>query len=162
MTAAEEVLDLLLENARYSSRDLARMTGLSEREIETAIEDLEGDGVIQGYFAVVDWERADREHVRAEVEVDVTLDRETSYVDIANRLARFPEVTALRLVTGDYDFSMEVEADSMHGVSRFVSEKVAPLPEVNGTVTHLVMESFKEGGILMADDEDDDRLSVSP
>jgi DNA-binding Lrp family transcriptional regulator len=162
MTTEAEVLDALLENARYSTADLARMTGLAEADVETAIDRLESSGVVRGYRAVVDWERADRERVRAEVEVDVTLDRETGYSDVAERLAGFDEVTALRLVSGDYDFDMEVEAGTIREVSMFIADEVAPLPEVDSTVTHLVMNSYKEGGIEFDDRDDDDRLSVWP
>ncbi|PSQ15332.1 Lrp/AsnC family transcriptional regulator [Halobacteriales archaeon QS_8_69_26] len=159
--AADAVLDLLLENARYTTTDIARMTGLDEPSVSETIQSLEDEGVIRGYRAVVDWSEADRERVQAEVEVNVTLDRETGYEDVAERLVEFDEVTSLRLVSGDYDFDMEVEADSMRDVSAFVSEQVAPMPAVDGTVTHLVMASYKEGGMEM-DDDDDDRLSVSP
>lgn len=160
--AEAAVLDLLLENARYTTTDMARMTGLDEPTVAATVERLEERGVVQGYRAVVDWSRADRDLVRAEVEVDVTLDRETSYDDVATRLAGFPEVSSLRLVSGSYDFIMEVEGETMQDVSNFVSEKVAPLPAVHGTVTHFVMESFKEAGVEFEDGDDDDRLSVSP
>ncbi|WP_207588696.1 Lrp/AsnC family transcriptional regulator [Halomontanus rarus] len=156
-----EVLELLRENARYSTADIARMTDLSESEVEAAIEDLEAAGVVRGYQAVVDWDKLEDERVRAEVELNVTLDRETGYADIAARLARFPQVTALRLVSGDYDFDMEVEGDSIREVSQFVSEKVAPVPEITQTVTHYVMTSYKENGIELGDGDDDDRLSYS-
>ncbi len=157
-----EVLELLRENARYDTADIARMTDLDEEGVAAAIESLEAAGVIRGYQAVVDWDRLEHERVRAEVELNVTLDRETSYGDIAERLARFPEVTALRLVSGDYDFDMEVEGDSIREVSQFISEKVAPVPEITQTVTHYVMTSYKEHGIELDDGDDDDRLSVSP
>ncbi|MCU4740007.1 Lrp/AsnC family transcriptional regulator [Halobacteria archaeon AArc-m2/3/4] len=156
-----EVLELLRENARYSTADIARMTDLSESEVEAAIEELEAAGVVRGYQAVVDWDKLEDERVRAEVELNVTLDRETGYADIAERLARFPQVKALRLVSGDYDFDMEVEADSIREVSQFVSEKVAPVPEITQTVTHYVMTSYKENGIELGDGDDDDRLSYS-
>jgi DNA-binding Lrp family transcriptional regulator len=162
MSSREEILALLQENARYSTADMARQTGLDESEVEETIEQLEADGAIRGYTAVVDWNNVDRERVRALVELNVTLDRETSYTDIADRLAKFPEVDSLRLVSGDYDFDMEVEGDSMSEVSRFISEKVAPVPEITQTVTHYVMESYKEEGIEFGDGHDDDRLSVSP
>jgi DNA-binding Lrp family transcriptional regulator len=162
MSSREEILALLQENARYSTEDMARQTGLSESEVETTIEELEADGAIRGYTAVVDWNSVEQERVRALVELNVTLDRETSYTDIADRLAKFPEVDSLRLVSGDYDFDMEVEGDSMSEVSRFISEKVAPVPEITQTVTHYVMESYKEEGIEFGDGHDDDRLSVSP
>jgi len=71
-------------------------------------------------------------------------------------------VKALRLVSGDYDFDMEVEGDSIREVSMFVSEKVAPVPEITQTVTHYVMTSYKEHGIELGDGDEDDRLSFSP
>ncbi len=162
MNTREEVLSLLRENARYSMTDLARMTDAEEDEVEEIIEALESDGVIRGYQAVVDWRQTDEEPVRALVECNVTLDRETGYDDIAQRLVGFPEVESLRLVSGEYDFSMTVEGDSMSEVSRFVSEKVAPVPEITQTVTHYLMESYKERGIELGRRDDDDRLSISP
>ena len=157
-----EILALLRENARYSVADMARMTGIDEAEVESVVADLEADGVVRGYQAVVDWSAHGDEPVRAVVELNVTLDRETSYRDIADRLAKFPETRSLRLVSGDYDFAMEIEADTMGEVSRFVAEKVAPVPEITQTVTHYVMETYKDDGIVFDDGHDDDRLSVTP
>jgi DNA-binding Lrp family transcriptional regulator len=162
MSNRDEVLALLRENARYSTADMARMTDLSESEVEAAVAALEEDGVVRGYQAIVDHSKLDEESVRATVELNVTLDRETGYDDIARRLAKFPEVQGLRLVSGDFDFALEVEGDSMSEVSRFISEKVAPVPEITQTVTHYIMESYKERGVEFGDGHDDDRLSVSP
>jgi hypothetical protein len=50
----------------------------------------------------------------------------------------------------------------MGKVSRFVSEKVAPVPEITQTVTHYVMETYKEAGHRFEETGDDDRLSVTP
>jgi DNA-binding Lrp family transcriptional regulator len=162
MDERAEILDLLRENARYSVADLARMTALDEADVAATIEQLEADGVVRGYQAVVDWGGWTDEPVQAHVELNVTLDRETSYRDIADRIARFTEVRSLRLVSGDYDFSLEVEAETMGQVSRFVSEKVAPVPEITQTVTHYIMDTYKQNGIVFDDDDDDERLSVTP
>ncbi|WP_101297803.1 Lrp/AsnC family transcriptional regulator [Halegenticoccus soli] len=162
MDAKRELLDLLLSNARESATDLARQTGLDEAEVEALIEELESDGVVRGYKAVVDWDRVDEEHVQAEVELNVELDRETGYEEIARRITKFPQVSSLRLVSGNYDFAVDVEGKSMHDVSNFVSEQIAPIPEVTQTVTHFVMETYKERGIEFGDRDGDDRLSVSP
>jgi len=162
MNAEREVLDVLTTNARESAADIARQTGLDEAEVEAAIETLEREGVVHGYQAVVDWDRLEAETVRAVVEVNVELDRETGYEEVADRIAKFPAVEALHLVSGDFDFAVEVTADSMHDVSRFVSEQIAPMPAVTQTVTHYVMETYKDGGVVFGDHDDDDRLSVSP
>jgi len=157
-----DVLGLLRQNARYTTEDLARLTGADESRVAAAVDALEDDGVVCGYQAVVDWNRVEGEHVQALVELNVTLDRETGYDDVAERLVKYDEVTSLRLVSGDYDFDLKVEADSMGAVSRFVSEQIAPVPEVTQTVTHYVMETYKERGIELGDGHDDDRLSVTP
>ncbi|MEF8782578.1 MAG: Lrp/AsnC family transcriptional regulator [Haloarculaceae archaeon] len=162
MSSRAEVLEVLQENARYSAEDIARQTGTDPDQVEEIIAALEEEGVVRGYRAVVDWEETEEERVRAAVELNVTLDRETSYNDVANRIAKFPMVESLHLVSGDYDFMMEVEGDSMREVSHFISEKVAPVPEITQTVTHYVMDSYKENGIEFGDGTDDDRLSVSP
>ncbi len=162
MSSRDEVLDLLRENARYTVEDIARQTNTDAEAVEEIIDDLEAEGVLKGYRAVVDWDKLEDETVRAAVELNVTLDRETSYSDVAERVAKFPMVDSLHLVSGDYDFMMEVEGDSMREVSHFISEKVAPVPEITQTVTHYVMESYKEHGITFGDGDDDDRLSVSP
>lgn len=158
-----ELLELLVENARYATADLARMTDATEDEIDAAIAALEDEDVIRGYQAVIDWDRSDIERARAQVELNVTLDRETGYDDIAGRVAGFPEVRTLQLVSGDFDFLAEVEADTIREISRFVSERIAPVPEITQTVTHFVMDTYKEQGIEMTDRHDeDDRLSISP
>jgi len=162
MNERDELLGLLCENARYTTEDLARLTDRSETDIDEAIAELESDGVVQGYTAIVDWDAVEDDRVQAHVELNVTLDRETSYRDVAKRLAGFREVQGLRLVSGDYDFALEVEGESMREVSRFISDKVAPIPEITQTVTHYIMETYKQGGYRFDEGDDDDRLSVTP
>jgi len=164
MSSPRDILDLLEENARYTTEDLAHMTEFTESEVEEIVAEFEEVGVITGYQAVVNWDalETDGERVRATVELNVALDRETNYGDIAERIAKFPEVTSLRLVSGDYDFDLTVEGDSMREVSHFISDKIAPIPEITQTVTHYIMESYKEQGMEFDDHDDDDRLSVSP
>ena len=162
MEAKRELLDLLLSDARESTENIARQLGVDAATVETLVDELESEGVIRGYQAVVDWDSVEESHVRAEVELNVELDRETKYRDISTRIAKFPEVSSLRLVSGSYDFAVDVEGESMHDVSRFVSEKIAPIPEVTQTVTHFVMTTYKERGVYFGDGDDDDRLAISP
>jgi DNA-binding Lrp family transcriptional regulator len=162
MDAKRELVDLLLEDAREDTETMARQLGRSQAEVEEMLDDLEAEGSILGYQAVVDWSKVDEDHVTAEVELNLELDRDTTYVQVANRITKYDEVTALHLVSGDYDFDVTVEAESMRAVSMFVSEQIAPIPEVTQTVTHFVMKTYKNRGIEFTERDDDDRLSVSP
>ena len=162
MNAKRELLSLLSTDARESRNDIARQLGVDVDTVDALLDELEAEGTVKGYQAVIDWDAIDEERVSAFVELNVELDRETGYEEIADRLARFPAVQSLRLVSGDYDFAIEVTGDSMQDISRFISEQVAPLPEVTQTVTHFIMETYKQGGIDFGDRDGDDRLSVSP
>lgn len=162
MDDRRQLLELLAEDGRADTADIARQLDLEESEVESLIDDLETEGVIKGYQAIVDWESFDTDHARALVELNVELDRETSYEDIAVRIAKFPEVNSLRLVSGEYDFAIEVEDESMHDLSAFVADRIAPVPEITQTVTHFIMTAYKERGIAFDGDGEDDRLSVSP
>ncbi len=162
MNPKRELLNALLSNARESKTDIARQTGLSESDVESLLSELESEGVVRGYQAVVDWSQLSDEHVEAKVELNVELDRETGYEQIARRIAKFPQVASLRLVSGDYDLALDVQGESMHDVSNFIAEQIAPIPEVTQTVTHFVMDTYKKRGIQFDDRDEDDRLSVSP
>jgi DNA-binding Lrp family transcriptional regulator len=160
--ARRELLAVLTDDARQETADVARQLGMSEERVAALIATLEDEGVLRGYQAVVDWERTDAPHVTAELELNVELDRETTYEDVARRVAKFSEVESLRLVSGDFDFAATVAGESMNDVSHFVAERIATIPEVTQTVTHFVMETYKDRGVEFEGREDDDRLSVSP
>jgi len=162
METKRELLDVLSTDAREDVDDIARQLGVDAETIVQLIAELESEEIVHGYQAVIDWDKVDERHVAAFVELNVELDRETGYEQIADRIAKFPEVESLRLVSGDYDFAIEVNGESMQSVSRFISEQIAPIPEVTQTVTHFIMDTYKEGGIEFGDRDDDDRLSVSP
>ncbi|QAU11921.1 Lrp/AsnC family transcriptional regulator [Halorubrum sp. BOL3-1] len=162
MDAEREVLDVLARNAREDIDDIAAQTGLDAAAVADAIDALEAKSVVHGYQAVVDWDRVNEGKIRAVVEINVELDRETGYEQVADRIAKFPAVDALHLVSGDYDFAVEVLGETMQDVSEFISEQVAPMPAVTQTVTHYIMDTYKDGGIRFEDGDDDDRLSVSP
>ncbi len=157
-----EVLKLLEENARMSAKEIAEITGIDEKEVERIIREKERDGTILKYKTLIDWEKLGEETVYAIIDVRVTLTREKGYDDIAKRIAKFPEVYAVRLISGDYDFQVVVRGKSLKDVAFFVAEKISTIPEVRDTFTHFVLRSYKEDGVLLFRDEEDRRLAFAP
>jgi DNA-binding Lrp family transcriptional regulator len=157
-----EVLKLLEENARYTFTEIAEMTGISEEEVKKIVKRSEEEKAILKYKTIVDWERLGEEFVVAVIDVRVNLTREKNYDDIARRIAKFPEVHAVRLVSGEYDFQVVVKGKSLKEVSIFISEKISTLPEVRDTNTHFVLKTYKEEGVLLFTDEEDRRLAIVP
>lgn len=157
----EKILKLLRENARLSNSELAVTAGISENEVISIIRDLEKSGIICGYTAILN-EAAlpeDRQ-VKALIEVKVTPHRDGGFDRIAQRIAKFPEVTDLFLLSGSYDLLLTVQGESLQQVANFVAEKLATIDGVISTSTGFMLRKYKESGHILQDDEDYERLKV--
>ncbi len=158
----KEILEILESNPRIAPRDIATMTGITEAQVASKIKEMEKKGIIRKYKTVIDWEKAGEEYVYAIIEIKVALRSRTGYDAIAERIAKFPEVRSVRLISGGHDLSLTVRGRSMKEVAFFVAEKIATLEQVQGTVTHFVLRTYKEDGDVLFEKERSERLAVSP
>ncbi len=158
----QRILKLLAENARLGDAELARRLDVAETEVAAAIADLEEAKVIRGYTAIINDQKLGSGGVRAQIEVKVTPQRDGGFDAVARRLARFPEVTDLYLMAGHYDLRIEIQGDSLQDVASFVSEKLATMEGVTSTATIFLLKKYKEAGRIMEEDEEYERLKVSP
>jgi DNA-binding Lrp family transcriptional regulator len=155
------LLQLLEENCRTPSNELAVLAEVSEQDAKDRIRRLEATGAVRRYGAVVDWERAGDGNVGAVIELKVSPERDFGYDRIAERITRFPQVRSLRLMTGAYDLQLLVTGPSMHEIARFVSEQIAPMDRIRETATHIIMKTYKENGTTFAEREEVERLPYS-
>jgi DNA-binding Lrp family transcriptional regulator len=158
----KEILDILENNPRIGPREIATMIGITEAQVASMIKQFEKKGIIRKYKTVIDWEKAGEEYVYAIIELKIALRSRTGYDAIAERIARFPEVRSVRLISGDHDLSLTIRGKSMKDVAFFVAEKIATLEQVQGTVTHFVLRTYKEDGDVLFEKERSERLAVSP
>jgi DNA-binding Lrp family transcriptional regulator len=163
----QQVLDILLRDGRASPEKIAAMTGLDAGEVVRQMAALEASGIIRRYKAVVDAERAQQvtgvEVITALIDVSMSPEREIGFDAVAMRIARFPEVRSVYLVSGSHDLRCEVTGASMRELSDFVATKLASLPRVTATSTNFVLRTYKQDGELpAADAPGDQRLAVAP
>ncbi len=158
----KEILEILESNPRIGPGEIATMIGITEAQAASKIKEMEKKGIIRKYKTVIDWEKAGEEFVYAIIEIKVALRSRTGYDAIAERIAKFPEVRSVRLISGDHDLSLTVRGKSMKDVAFFVAEKIATLEQVQGTVTHFVLRTYKEDGDVLFEKERSERLAVSP
>jgi DNA-binding Lrp family transcriptional regulator len=158
----EEILQLLTDDARLTSAQIAERTGRPEAEISKAVSKLEQDGVIRRYKTVIDWEKAGVEHVFGFIEVRVSPERGVGFDSVAERIMGFPEVHSLYLMSGTYDLLVVVQGKTMREVAYFVAERLAPLDHVLSTATHFVLKRYKIDGDVLAERTESKRLPVTP
>ena len=158
----DELLKLLRRNALESPTNIAKMLGISEKEVKAKIADYEKKGIIRGYQAIVNKDQLDLNTVRAVIEVKITPEREGGFDRISARLGKFPEVESLYLMSGGYDLLVFVNGPHLKDVALFVSEKLATIEGVLSTSTHFMLKTYKDQGVLMETEKEDERLKVSP
>ncbi len=150
-----KLLSILSENARYTFDEIAVMLGATPVEVSAAAAELEADGIIRGYKALVDWASVDDRHITAIIELTVTPQADAGFEEIAERIAEFDYVEAVYLMSGGYDLSVIVTGQTFQKVAMFVSKHLATMPEVTSTGTHFVLRRYKDMGVKMCDPHDD-------
>lgn len=156
----EKILKMLSENARYSNEEIAVMTGLSEDEVAKEIAEMEKEGLIRGYKAVIDWERLDSAKVSAFIELKVEPQPDVGFEQIAKRIKEYSEVESVYLMSGGFDLCVIVKGKTFQEVAMFVARQLAPMEYVISTATHFILRRYKDMDVELIDGNTDDRETV--
>ena len=156
------ILSALAKDAKTTAADLAEQLGATEQEVAAEIAELEKRNIIRGYHAIINEDNLHDKPVKAIIQVRVRPEREGGFDRIARRLSKFPQVTALYLMSGGYDLMLEVRGADLNEVADFVSSKLATIDGVLSTGTHFLLKKYKESGTLLLEEEHDERLKIVP
>ncbi|MBE6619406.1 MAG: Lrp/AsnC family transcriptional regulator [Ruminococcaceae bacterium] len=152
-----KILQMLENDARLTSEQIATMLQKEEGDIKKAIDEYEKSGVIVGYQALIDWDKTDREYVSAVIEVKVVPQRDRGFDRIAEKIYHYDEVKSLYLMSGSYDLQVIIEGRTLKEVAQFVAQKLATLEYVTSTATHFVLRKYKDMGVIYEAPEVDQR-----
>ena len=92
----------------------------------------------------------------------MTPNRDGGFDQVAQRIARYPEVSDLCLISGSFDLLITINGKSLNEVANFVASKLATIDGVQSTSTGFMLKKYKESGRIMEDFEDYERLKVTP
>ena len=152
-----EILKLLENDARLTPEQLSVMLDKDISEVKAELRELEANGTILGYKAIVDWEKTEQESVTAMIDVKLTPQRDRGFDRVAEKIYNYPEVKSVYLMSGAYDLSVLIEGRTMTEVALFVSQKLSTIDAVNSTATHFVLHKYKDKGVLYSQNEIDER-----
>lgn len=159
----KQLIKLLKNNSRMSNAEIAVLLGKTEDQVAADIAKLEKDGIIKGYSAIIDESAYDPNSVVALIELKVTPQSQSGYDEIAKQIATYEQVASVRLMSAAaYDIIVEVNGSNIREISQFVSQRLATIDAVQSTSTHFVLQVYKQNGILIDNDEIDERGMVSP
>lgn len=152
-----EILKLLARNAKYTAEDIAVMLGADEKTVESEIKQLEKDGLIKGYKAIIDWQKVENPYVSAIIELNVVPKAGLGFEEVAEKIMKYDEVESVYLMSGVYDLNVVVKAKTLQDIARFVARELATIDSVTSTTTHFVLRRYKEMDVELVSKEDDGR-----
>jgi DNA-binding Lrp family transcriptional regulator len=130
------ILRLLQADGRASVRAVAERVHISRANAYARINRLLADGVIRGFTARVDHERAGQ-GASAYITLKIVQD---SWRTVRAQLERLPGAVHIALVSGDFDVLLLVHTADNRALRELVLTRIQAIPEVLSTRTLLVFE----------------------
>ena len=156
----DALLDLLKENARESNANIAKQLGISQEDVESQINKLQKDGIIRAFTSIINEDKLDSNDVRAVIELRIRPQHDGGFDGIAKHIGQFDEVESLFLMSGGYDLLLFIKGNTLQEVAGFVSTRLATIEGVLSTATLFMLKTYKDQGVLMESDNDDERLPI--
>ena len=135
----KKILKNLLDDARFSSRQIAKNVGVSVGTVLSRIKKMEDDGLIKGYSVIMDHEKLGYE-LTVVMEVTVSKGR---LIEMENEIAKIANVCSVYDVTGLTDAFIVAKFKSREELGKFTKRLLA-LPWIERTNTHVVLTTVKE------------------
>lgn len=155
MEIKQTLIKYLTENSRYSNKQLADMLGTTDKEVETAIKELEEDGTIVKYTTVINPDKFDGGQVDALINIKVKPQKLKGFDAFAEELTKYDAVKGLYLISGAFDLAVMITAKDLNGVARFVSETLSAVDGVIEVSTNFILKKYKiEGQVTKSVIED--------
>ena len=139
-----QILKHLLMDSRQSARKLSLRMGLSTVTMISRINKLQEKKIIQGYSVRLDHELLGYD-ITALIEIKTTNGK---MLEIEDKIAKQDNVIAVYDITGDSDTIAIAKFKDRKSLSIFV-KKLSTIPNVENTITHIVLNTVKEDNRLI-------------
>jgi DNA-binding Lrp family transcriptional regulator len=140
----KKILKSLLEDARFSSRQIAKQIGVSVGTVLSRIKKMEEKGLIKGYSAILDQEKLG---YQLTVLTEITVSK-GKLMEIEKEIAKNPNVCGVYDITGLTDAVIIAKFKSREELGRF-TKSLLSLPYLERTNTHVVLTTVKENFRLL-------------
>jgi len=135
----EQILKNLLDDSRFSSRQIAHKIGVSTVTVISRIKNLERQKVIKGYTALLDYEKLGYD-LTAIIEISA---HKSKMIKVAKEISLIKNVCAVYDITGQHDITIVAKFKNRDELSKFI-KKISSNPDIEKTITNVVLNIVKE------------------
>lgn len=139
------ILEYLQENARMQTNTLGSKVGLSISPVTTRIEKLEEAGFIRKYTAILDREKIGQA-VLVILMVKLKEQNTERLLEFEGLVCGMPQVQSCLTVSGNWNFILQVTAETPQAYANWLMEKVNIHPNVGNVESAFLMREGKNYG----------------
>lgn len=136
----QKILQLLIENARYSYSEIGERVGISRVAVKTHINALEEQGIIEEYTAVINPHKLSGA-ISCYFEIET---KPEAFSSIATQLCDCPIVTQIYRVTGNCRLHVHAVAADQKEMEGFMAETIDNLAGVVSISTNVILSRLKD------------------
>ena len=126
-----------LREGRKSFREIAETLSIAENTVKSRIRKLEDAGIID-ITTVINPEELDGHQI---VMIGLQVDH-LDYVETGEKLSKLKRVINVNVVTGRYDFIINVHLDHDFDLLKFLSQELSKIDGITVSETFIVYKSF--------------------
>jgi DNA-binding Lrp family transcriptional regulator len=142
-----QILSILQREGRLPNADLARRIDLSPPATHARLRRLEELGLIRGYAALLDREKAGFDML-CFIQLNLQRHQPDVVEGVRAAIREMPEVLECHHVTGEYDLLLKVVVCHRKDLERFVVERLTSVPGLARIQTSLVLSEVKATTVL--------------
>ncbi len=147
------ILALIQDNSKLTANQIAKKINCPITTVFAKTKRMEELGIIKQYRAILSPEKLNlgtAAFILAAVSYSAKNDDKTpvSQRQVAEEIARFPEVQEVHIITGDWDLLVKLRAENVEAVGKFVVDKLRLIKGLDKTLTCMVFETVKESTSL--------------
>jgi DNA-binding Lrp family transcriptional regulator len=144
----QAILRLTQENSKLTANQIAKKINSPITTVFAKTKRMEQLGIIKQYRAILSPEKLSL-NTAAFILASVSYTARTdgtpiSQREVAEEIARFPEVQEVHIITGDWDLLVKLRAENVDAIGKFVVDKLRLIRGLEKTLTCMVFETVKE------------------
>jgi len=142
-----KILNLLQKNCKMTAKEIAQIIDSPVTTVFAKIKRMEKLGIIKGYNAILDANKLDKgttAFILASVSYGSKESAQQSQRKTAEKIAKFPEVQEVHIITGDWDLLIKVKEKEVAAIGKFVIDKLRLVEGIEKTLTCMVFTTEKE------------------
>jgi|SaaInlStandDraft_5_1057022.scaffolds.fasta_scaffold37136_2 Lrp/AsnC family transcriptional regulator, leucine-responsive regulatory protein len=137
------LLNLLQNNTKLNTKELAQKVGLSATPTYERIKRLEKQGYIKHYVAILDRKLIDKNLMVISF-VSLILHSRDMQIEFEKSVIEYAEVIECFHVTGSYDYQLKVVVSDMEEYQSFIKNKLSSINNIANVQSSFVMSSLKD------------------